>query len=435
MIVAPGTRRAVDRPPRRRNDRRVDEVDVIVIGAGAAGVAAARRLDGALSVVVLEARNRIGGRAWTVPHDGLPLDLGCGWLHSANENEWVTVAKTLGFVIDPTPPPWSRGAHQLNFSAADQEDFSDAWDRFDERVREAARGTQDRPAADFLEPGGRWNALLDAISTYINGVELDGLSVQDFSRYRNTGVNWRAARGYGALIEAYAAPLDVRLSCPATLIDHAGERLRVTTSGGTLEASAVIVTVPPTLIAEGALRFAPALPAKQEAAAALPLGLADKRFLGVDRPDDLPVQTRLFGAVDRTETGSYHLRPFGAPLIEGYFGGKFARELEPDDGFGAFAIDQLAGLLGNDIRKRLHPIAASAWASDPHALGSYSYARVGCSDLRGVLAAPVDNRLFFAGEACSIHDFSTAHGAYRSGVVAAEQVLHAQRARMPQAAP
>ena len=410
------------------------EVDVVVIGAGAAGVAAARRLDAELSVVVLEARNRIGGRAWTLPHAGLPLDLGCGWLHSADENEWVAVAKTLGFVIDPTPPPWSRRAHQLNFSAADQEDFSDAWDRFDERVRAAARSLHDRPAADFLEPGGRWNALLDALSTYINGVELDQLSVQDFARYRNTGVNWRVARGYGALIEAYAAPLDVRLNCPATLIDHAARRLRVSTPRGTLDARAAIVTVPPTLIADGALRFAPALPAKQEAAAALPLGLADKAFLALDRPDDLPVQTRLFGAVDRTATGSYHVRPFGAPFIEGYFGGKFARELEQDDGFGVFAIDQLAALLGNDIRKRLHPIAASAWGRDPHALGSYSYARVGCADRRAVLAAPVDDRLFFAGEACSIHDFSTAHGAYRSGVVAAEQVLHALRARLPQAA-
>jgi len=411
------------------------EVDVIVIGAGAAGVAAARRLDGALSVVVLEARSRVGGRAWTLTHGGLPLDLGCGWLHSADENEWAGIAKTLGFDIDPTPPPWSRRAHQLNFSAADQEDFSNAWDRFDDRVRDAGREGRDRAAAELLEPAGRWNGLLDALSTYVNGVELDRLSVQDFARYRNTGVNWRVAKGYGALIEAHAAPLDVRLDCPAALIDHAGPRLHVTTPRGTLAASAVIVTVPPTLIADGTLRFAPALPAKQKAAAALPLGLADKVFLGVDQPDALPVQTRLFGATDRTATGSYHLRPFGAPLIEGYFGGKLARELEQHDGFAAFAIDQLAALLGNDMRKRLHPIAASAWARDPWALGSYSHADIGCADLRAVLAAPVDDRLFFAGEACSIHDYSTAHGAYRSGVAAAEQVLQAMRARLPQAAP
>src|SRR5262249_58504000 len=105
-------------------------VDVIVIGAGAAGVAAARRLDGALSVVVLEARSRVGGRAWTLTHGGLPLDLGCGWLHSADENEWAGIAKTLGFDIDPTPPPWSRRAPQLKFSHAHPEEFKNPLDPF-----------------------------------------------------------------------------------------------------------------------------------------------------------------------------------------------------------------------------------------------------------------------------------------------------------------
>src|SRR5215203_5968928 len=195
------------------------DIDVAVIGAGAAGIAAAHRLTGTgPSVRVLEARDRIGGRAWTLRRDGLPLDLGCGWLHSADENEWAAVARTLDLAIDETPPPWSRRSHQLNFSADDQYDFAEAWDRFDERVAAAAQAPHDRAAAERLEPGGRWNALLDALSTYINGVELDRLSVQDFARYRNTGVNWRIEAGYGALMEAYAAGLDIVLECPAGLI-------------------------------------------------------------------------------------------------------------------------------------------------------------------------------------------------------------------------
>jgi len=201
--------------------------------------------------------------------------------------------------------------------------------------------------------------------------------------------------------------------------------MRIETSRGALTARAAIVTVPTTLIASGELRFSPALPDKQEAAAALPLGLADKVFMRVEQPQHLPVQTRLFGATDRVETGSYHLRPFGAPMIEGYFGGAFARELEEAGGeaFAAFAIDQIAALLGSDMRRRLTPMAVSRWHSDPYARGSYSYAKVGCSEQRAILAAPVDDRLFFAGEACSIHDYSTAHGAYRTGVRAAEEAL------------
>ena len=404
------------------------EVDVIVVGAGAAGVAAARALrDSRLSVLVLEARDRIGGRAWTVRRDGLPLDLGCGWLHSADENEWATVAGELGFALDTTRPPWGRRAHRLNFSAADQDAFAAAWDRFDVRIAAVAKEPADRAAAECLEPGERWNGLLDAVSTYINGVELDRLSVHDFVRYHNTGVNWRVEKGYGALIEAAAAGLDVEYDCPATLIDRAGTRVRIETPRGAIAARAVIVAVPSSIIASEALRFVPALPDKVEAAAALPLGLADKLFLRVDRPEDLPVQTRVFGTIDRTATGSYHLRPFGAPMIEGYFGGELARELEQagDRAFADFAIGQLVAHFGSDFRTRLTPLAASAWGRDPFALGSYSYARIGHSGARAALAASVDDRLFFAGEACSINDYSTAHGAYRTGVAAAQAVLQA----------
>ena len=418
------------------------EADVVVIGAGAAGLAAAQRLKSAqIAALVVEARSRIGGRAftWREP-SGLPLDLGCGWLHSANSNEWDTIARELGFAVDPRSPPWSRPALEAGFPVAEQKDFRAAQARLYARLAAAAGGEPDRPASELLEPGSRWNPLLNAVSSYVNGVELDRLSVRDFGRYRDTGVNRRVAEGYGALMQAYGAGLDVRIDAPATLIDHSGARLRVETPRGAITARAAIVTVPASVIACEAIRFVPNLQDKLDSAAALPLGLADKLFLRVDQPDDLPDETRLFGAVDRTATGSYHLKPFGRPLIEVYFGGGCARELEAegDAAFMQFATDELAALLGGDIRNRVHPIAVSSWGRDPYALGSYTYAKVGHADARAVLAPPVDSRLFFAGEACSPHDFSTAHGAYRTGVEAAEQVIQAldsrdrvQRVRSP----
>jgi monoamine oxidase len=261
-----------------------------------------------------------------------------------------------------------------------------------------------------------------------NGVELDRLSVLDHSRYRDTGVNWRVVRGYGALIEAYASSgIAIEFGSPASLVDHSGKRLRIVTSRGQVVAKAAIITVPPSIIACEFLRFHPPLWEKLDAAHALPLGLADKVFLRIDEAAELPQGTRLFGAIDRVATGSYHLRPFGRPIIEGYFGGQFARELEQqgEGSFVRFAIDQITALLGRDMRKRLHPLAESAWGGDPFARGSYSYAKVGQADARAALAESVDNKLFFAGEACSRRDFSTAHGAYRTGIEAAKQVLRA----------
>jgi monoamine oxidase len=281
--------------------------------------------------------------------------------------------------------------------------------------------------ADFLEPDGRWNALLDAMATYINGVRFDQLVVSEYARYRDTGLNYRIREGYGALIEACAAPLELRRACPVTLIDHAGARARIVTPRGEISARAAIVAVPPGVMANETLRFFPALPEKLAAAHALPLGVADKVFLSVDNAEGLPAETRLFGATDRTETGSYTLRPFGRPMIDGYFGGPFARELENegDGAFAAFAIEQICSALGNDMRKRLTPIAESAWARDRWALGGYSYGSAGAEAARAQLAAPVNERLFFAGEHCSDVDFSTAHGAYRTGVEAADAAIRA----------
>jgi len=408
------------------------DVDVVVIGAGAAGIAAARRIAAAkLSVVILEARARIGGRAWTYRHNGLALDLGCGHLHSADENDWARIAPALGLTVDRRPPSWARPAMTVNFPLTEQDDYWEAWGRFYARVDEAAAADSDRAMSDFLEPGGRWNPLLDAMVTYINGVEADKLIVREYALYHDTGVNQRVAEGYGTLIETYAKDLDIRLGCPATLIDHSGTRVRVVTPLGEISARVVIVAVPPGVIANEALRFAPALPEKL-AAAHLPLGVADKVFLSIDNAEDLPVETRLFGSTATRETGNYTLRPFGRPVVDGYFGGAFARALETEGNgaFAAFAIEQIVAALGSDTRKRLHPIVESAWARDPLSQGSYSYGGEGAEAARAVLAAPINERLFFAGEHCSEADFSTAHGAYRTGVAAAEQAIAATRARL-----
>jgi monoamine oxidase len=128
-------------------------------------------------------------------------------------------------------------------------------------------------------------------------------------------------------------------------------------------------------------------------------------------------------------TAGYHLRPFGWPIIECYFGGSCAAELEHGGlaAFFDFAVSELCGVFGSDFAHRLKPIRVHGWRSDPFALGAYSYASPGKADCRGTLAEPVDDRLFFAGEACSRHDFSTAHGGYLTGVAAAEQAIAARK--------
>lgn len=347
--------------------------------------------------------------------------MGCGWLHSADRNPWSAIADQLGFTIDRTPPAWREQSGDIGFSADDQRAFRAAMNDFYARMAEAAALPEDCPGASLLEPGGRWNALLNSVSTYVNGAELDRVSVKDFDNYADSGVNWRVREGYGTLISTFGARFDVALGTRVTAIDHSGQRLRVETNRGAISAMATIVTVPTSVLASESIRFMPALPEKIAAASALPLGLADKLFLRFDDPDSLPADGHFFGKTDGPTAG-YHLRPFRRPLIEAYFGGSLARDLEREGegAFAAFAIDELAGLLGSGVRNRLHSLALHRWGTDPFALGSYSHALPGHWTARQSLAAPVDGRLFFAGEACSAHAFSTAHGAYETGMAAAK---------------
>ncbi len=403
------------------------EVDIAIIGAGAAGLGAARALENSgLSAIVLEARDRVGGRAHTImAAPDITFDLGCGWLHSADRNSFVKIAERLNFEIDKTRPPWREQSLDAGFPLKERADFIEALDAFYDRAEEAAKSGRDSAASSYLEPGNRWNPMIDAISTYVNGCELDRVSILDMDAYEDTEINWRVRRGYGALMTAYAAPIPLALNCNVTLVDHSGKRVRLETSQGTLTAGKVIVTAPTNLIADESIRFHPALPGKVAAARGLPLGLADKVMLALDQPDALPKDGNLRGATMRTAMGGFHLRPFGQPCIEGFFGGRFAQELE-DAGDGALAaqgIDEIVALLGNDFRRKLKPLSESRWAHDPFARGSYSHALPGHAGDRAVLAAPVDNRLFFAGEATSSNFFSTAHGARDSGERAAGEVL------------
>lgn len=403
-------------------------VDVAVIGAGAAGLAAARALSGRpLTIAVLEARDRIGGRAWTLPFQGEGLDMGCGWLHSADENPLVPMVEPAGLTIDRTPPPWQSQAFQHETTASELAEFRAAFEAFDRRIAEAAARGQEGPASALLEPDCRWNGRMDAISGALNGARFAEVSILDYDAYRDTGINYRVREGYGRLIETLGRPVPVVTGCPVRRIDRTGPVLKLTTDRGVIEARTVIVTVPTDLIARETLKFDPPLPALIEAANYVPLGLASKMHMTVTGAEDFPANSQLWGRNDTGDTGGYHLRPFGRPMIEGYYGADLARGLEAEgqDGFYAFAVEELVHLLGSDMRKRLAPVVATMWGADPWSHGAYSHAMPGHAGDRKTLKAPIENRIFLAGEATAEAFYGTAHGAWMEGERAAREALAA----------
>ena len=409
------------------------EVDVAVIGAGAAGIGAARRLReaGTVSTVVLEARDRVGGRDRVDPPAGFPLDRDAEWLHSADRNPLSPIAQRLGFSVHRRPPEWTTRLRRSGETIEAEEE----WIALREAQRlarhRAATEAEDGSLAGVLEPGGRWSQLLEATSSWANGAELGRVSIKDYVRYEDSGTNWRLGEGYGRLFETLAEGLPVVHEAAVSLVDHGGRAIRLETLRGAVTARRVIVTVPTSIIANEILRFDPPLPDKLAAAAGLPLGVDDKLFISLEGAlPGIEHDIYLLGSTISRETMSYQVRPLDRPAIYCFFGGRFAAALEREGQAAMFdfAAGELARLLGGGIRKQMAALTSTAWLQDPWARGSYSYALPGHADDRAVLAAPVDGRLFFAGEACSPNFFSTAHGAWLSGITAAEAALEKLRA-------
>ena len=411
-----------------------DRVDVAVIGGGAAGIAAARRLreTPGLSVLLVEAKPRLGGRALTVGGD-TPMDLGCAWLHSGLTNAWTAIADREGFTVDRRPAPWDEEERDLGLTPEEQAGYVEAVEDFRRRAEAATARGDDGPLSELVAAGSRWRGLLDAVSTYVSGAELDRVSVRDSGDYRpGEGDDWRVVEGYGRLVAHHGRDLPVVLDTPVTLIDHSGPGpVRIETPRGTIEAGAVVLTVSTDVLAGETLRFRPALPGKVEAAALLPLGSVEKLWLGVSDPGLFPAEDYCLGSSETARTAAYHFRPFGRPIVECFMGGSLAADLARAGTAAAldFARGELRSQLGSEAARAVTALHLTGWGREPHILGAYAYAVPGSAGARARLAEPVDGRLFFAGEATHPTRFTTAHGAHESGVSAAEAVLAARAPR------
>jgi monoamine oxidase len=353
------------------------DVDVVVIGAGAAGLGAAHRLiKNGVDTILLEGQKRIGGRALTVSAPtGEPLDLGCFWLHSARKNPFLDMACQSGFSINKKTADWD--CRVANYFGNDKNlDWIKVKTAFYRRLHDAAiTEIDDRPASDFLE-GSRWDALLNMSSTWGNGVELDRLSIKDYENYIDTGEDWSLPSGYGTLVESYGKNLPIELDVEVLKIDHSSKKIEIDTSRGKIISNKVIVTVSTNVLVNEKMSFHPQITNKIEVASKLLLGIAEKIFLYHGSPMHGMEDKHFQGSITASRTGSYQLYPHGLPVIIGYFGGELARELEKLglSGMSQFALHELAGLFGANFCKSLTPIVNSKWARDPWTRGSFSYA-------------------------------------------------------------
>ncbi|WP_324134409.1 NAD(P)/FAD-dependent oxidoreductase [Bosea sp. (in: a-proteobacteria)] len=405
------------------------EADVIVIGAGAAGIAAAHQLKAAgRRAIVLEARDRVGGRAFTDASLGPAYDAGAMFIHWAERNPWVQIARDLG--VATSDESWGGGfrvfAGGQPMADADRQRRRGAFGQIDRRLETVDLAKRDVSIRDLLGDLGPDLAPIASSGLLLSiGEESERISARDYQRLW-AGDDLLVPSGYGNLVARHGGGLDIRLNQPVSEIRWDGPGVSVTTPAGTLRAQACIVTVPVGVLKAGAIRFTPALPARtRDALDGIGMGALTKIALKVegDRFGISP-GTSFLEAGSPKRLMNFDLFPEGKDLIVAFCGGDHARELSAAGP--AATRDHLTTLLssmiGSDIRKAVTGISFPAWWTDPFARGSYSVCLPGREAAREQLAEPIGGRLFIAGEATAGGGAMTVGGATLAGRAAAAAV-------------
>ncbi len=403
--------------------------EALVIGAGGAGLTAARQLLAAgIPVLVLEARDRIGGRAFTDTSLGVAWDRGCSWLHSSNINPWVAYARSNEFEL--IPDRFLRhmydGARRMG--GAETAGYRAVSERMERELGDAGRRGLDIPAAAAFTQAtlaDPWYAMAESDLTGWEGVEPSNFSALDSFQYDEDGEDLMIPRGYGALLAHYAKDVPVRLRAPVSRIRWTARGVTAESAAGSFSARIAIVALPSAVIADGAVVFAPQLPVEVlQAHHDLPLGLLDKVALKFKR-NVFPSERTEFLQQRRSDGRGMEFltRHWGENFCVGFAGGRFAHELEAAGEPAAIeqALAELTAMLGGDVRKHFDRGAATAWAADPFARGAYSHCVPGRYGARAILTRPVGGRILFAGEHVEQAAYGTLHGAHLSGLRAAAE--------------
>jgi monoamine oxidase len=417
----------------------LSDVDVVVVGAGVAGLGAATALrDTGRSAVVLEASARIGGRAWTAhPAElgGVWFDMGALWLHNAETNPLVPIAQAAGETLLRSDELRVERTFVGTREATGEEyaDYAGAWSRFEDRAAAILRTRDDAPLADVARsmPDDPWAVTVETWEgPIICCASADEFSMRDWLRNVLSGSNLVPQGGIGAFVaRRLGEGLHIRLSTPVTRIVWGGGGVQVETPRGTVTARSAIVTVATGVLGAGAIRFDPPLPAATQAAiGALPMGLAVKVAMHATGPDrlDLPLHCSVDRQVRRSgdPTMAFQCWPYRRDYVQGWVGGPVAWDLARAGKPAAvdFALGQLRSLFGSRVDRLFAGGSnlVTGWDADPFVRGAYSFVRPGDADARVALGQPVaDGHLLFAGEACHIGRTGTVAGAWISGQDAA----------------
>jgi monoamine oxidase len=406
------------------------EADIVVIGAGAAGIAAARRVMAAnRKVIVLEATGQIGGRCITdAATFDAPFDRGARWIHNPDSNPMIRLARGAGLDVGPAPLGQKIRIGRRNARAGEVEELLATLVRANRAIDDASRGRVDVSCAYALPKDlGDWAATVEFLfGANATGKDLKELSAIDKIRAQDRSAALACRQGLGTLIAKLGEGLPVLLATPATRISWSGRDVTVETPAGKIAARAAIITASSNVLTAGSIKFTPDLPKRTlDAASKLSLGSYDHIVLQL--PGNPLVLSRDDVVIEQSKdarTAFMIANTGGSSLCSIDVAGSFGRDLsaQGEAAMVAFAVEWLTKLFGSDVAKAVRKSAATRWNAAPFALGAMSAASPGGQPSRKILMEPVGS-LFLAGEAAHETLWGTVDGAWESGERAAELAL------------
>jgi monoamine oxidase len=404
---------------------------IVIVGAGAAGLTAAKELQRLeQDFLLLEASHRIGGRAHTeVLAPGMPFDLGAHWIMQPSVNPLMRIAERDQLRLDKDEKHYTAGRYfddgEWLPKGSDRE-LGAYWDKQFEAMARASKGDRDISVFDAIDNNDRWASYFHALYAKDVTRDVDQASARDAMTFTHEEVDHAVADGLGTLMSRYGADVPVTLNSAVLKIDSSGPRVKLDTVKGRIDADKVILTVSNGILSAHDIDFSPALPDwKLEAIEGLPLGSHTRIALMFDGPvlRELPEHF----TVNTSGDGPIHFRnqPFGNDYVEIVTGGRIAEWMEKSGEQATidFILAKLRAAAGNKSVSDPVRHIVSAWNEDDWTKGAYSCARPGAAEQRPILAKPIDNRIFFAGEATSSNAQSSVHGACISGRDAALAAL------------